>query len=423
VSASFNGLAGIPEHGIIHDGSSKKLYDNGGEYLYKTIREKSKLPEIDNVIHSPLDSLLKDDSNYETDVSSCTSPLNEFLKCVKYEINFAYEKNVDDLLESSTFPRDDSFNSIINIRADVPDHSEIDCGDKATCETKLEEDVELTFGDSNNNMQESIDTGYGSVSPDSDFLSSDEEFGANSESKYVSKVAENKFSEENDIANVSESSTNDLSELVKHSVSAQDMDQSRDSDMSKDKDTSCDFSDTSDLEWDDEPMTQTLILEFPQFIPSQNDSTFDNCQADNNSDSYQPPIKRYNSVKYRRNKGKDISEKECICRRRRSRSLADIELSLDEKVVLLREEKTFVQRKIHEAILEERVREHQMKIFRLLSGDKKKKLIEQTLHNLKTRLEDQSARLQASYSTVLSLQNLYSKRRGNATDETVQNEC
>ena len=107
----------------------------------------------------------------------------------------------------------------------------------------------------------------------------------------------------------------------------------------------------------------------------------------------------------------DIIENNENCTRPRSRSLADIEASLDEKVTLLREEKYFVQRKIREAKEEEEVRRKQVQLFRAYSVDDRKAVLLKTLNDLKARLENQSARLQTSYNTVLSIQRTFSKRR------------
>ena len=96
--------------------------------------------------------------------------------------------------------------------------------------------------------------------------------------------------------------------------------------------------------------------------------------------------------------------------RPRSRSLADIEASLDEKVSLLREEKYFVQRKIKEAKEEEEVMRQQVRVFRSYSADNRKEVMLRTLNDLKARLENQSTRLQSSYDTVLSLQRTFSKK-------------
>ena len=98
--------------------------------------------------------------------------------------------------------------------------------------------------------------------------------------------------------------------------------------------------------------------------------------------------------------------------KRRSRSLADIEISLDEKVTLLREEKTYVQRKIQESIYEERIRVQQGKVLKGLSQPERKEVMLKTLYDLKTRLEDQSERLQSSYSTILTLRKRFSQRKG-----------
>lgn len=101
--------------------------------------------------------------------------------------------------------------------------------------------------------------------------------------------------------------------------------------------------------------------------------------------------------------------------KRRSRSLADIELSLDEKVTMLREEKTYVQRKIQESIYEDKIRQNQEKVLDGLTQPEKKEVLMKTLYDLKARLEDQSARLQSSYSTILTLRKRFSQRRRSST--------
>lgn len=81
-----------------------------------------------------------------------------------------------------------------------------------------------------------------------------------------------------------------------------------------------DVSKQGDLDHDDGPTTQTLFLDFK--------------------------IERSN--KNQRNSFR--SKTECQCQLKRSRSLADIELSLDEKGTQLRQEKVYVQRKVREAV-------------------------------------------------------------------------
>lgn len=432
----LHGLTDIPEndHGTKIDSSiydstfdtTEDTKEDGHEYKVKTKKT------------SPVHNLLKEDLNYETDISNSNSPVSDFLKCVKYEIDFDYEQTADDLLENTSFPRDDSFTSCLD-KLEYTNIPEQEGQERETNKTSrqltFEAEIDLTFDDANNNMQESIDTGYGSVSRDSDYMSSDEEFGIKSESRC--DMNSTKSVEQSSVSCFVESDESIKKKNIQKKASPNksaescnrnnidrrsNIDQMSDIDSSSEDDESSYNDQTSDLEWDDEPITQTLILEFPAVSElsskiGDNKTLHSDGLMSEQGDVFQSPVKRYGSVKYRRNAR---SKSECICNRR-SRSLADIELSLDEKVTLLREEKTFVQRKIHAAILEEKVREHQLKIFRLLSGDKRKQLIMKTLHDLKTRLEDQSARLQASYTTVISLQNLFSKRRRDHALDGIEN--
>ena len=141
--------------------------------------------------------------------------------------------------------------------------------------------------------------------------------------------------------------------------------------------------DDAELEWDNDPSAHNL-----QGLESSKSRAYSLSDSDSSD---------------------KIGCKVCSARPR-SRSLADIEASLDEKVSLLREEKYFVQRKIREAKEEEEVMRQQVRVFRSYSADNRKEVMLRTLKDLKARLENQSTRLQSSYDTVLSLQRTFSKK-------------
>ncbi|KAL4217789.1 hypothetical protein ACF0H5_022527 [Mactra antiquata] len=372
----------------------------------------------------PADDHIKDD-NCDEARSNSSSPVVEFLTCVKYQINFDYEDDVDERLETSSIPRRDSFQSghfLADTNFETDETYKKRETYKLSADYSLEStdccyatpDVEtndVTFDDTCNNMQESIDTGYGSGTRDSECLSSDDaddEMSGEFDQIKQSDSEKELFKHHNGLLISKHKVMNDLdgnSDLTSDE---------KDSSL-RDHDKTSDNEQISDLEWDNEPITQTLLADFPHNENNVRHEVEEFSDMNNLSIAVAEDTKHhlasrdYNSVKYRKRHEK-LTDDACICRRRRSRSLADIELSLEDKVTLLREEKTFVQRKVHEAIVEDRIRAHQMKIFRLLSGDQRKQLIMKTLYDLKTRLEDQSARLQASYSTVLSLKKMFTHR-------------
>ena len=298
---------------------------------------------------------------YDTDGSKCASPVVEQIEIVgniSCKICFKYEDNVDDLLENQdVIPRDATFLSIKDLLEDDYNINDpyqnlspedithtydnkgvetVEMGSNSVLNKSMDQSVssegevsdvisnmDLTFYDEGY-MLESIDTGYGSGTRDSD---SDEEF------EPPQAAMEPSFEE-------------------------------------------------TELEWDHEPSAQNL-----------------------------QGLQSYKQRTYSVSGASDMGGCRNCGTRPRSRSLADIEASLDEKVSLLREEKYFVQRKIKEAREEEEIRRGQVQLFRSYSVDNRKKVLLQTLNDLKTRLENQSTRLQSSYDTVLSIQRTFSQRK------------
>ena len=300
---------------------------------------------------------------YDTDDSKCTSPVVEKIEIVgniNCKISFKYEETVDDMLESTdVIPRDSTFLSIKDLLEDdyhITDKSQAYVADGVNEMNGLSEgdygaevgsgivlnksmdaslssvselsdvisNMDLTFYDEGY-MLESIDTGYGSGTRDSD-----------------------------DNSETGEPVARETSEEPSF--------------------------DEAELEWDNDPSAHVL-----QGLESNKSRAYSLSEVTDKNGC-----------------------KNCSARPR-SRSLADIEASLDEKVSLLREEKYFVQRKIREAKEEEEVRRKQVQVFRSYSADNRKEVLLQTLNDLKARLENQSTRLQSSYDTVLSLQRTFSQ--------------
>lgn len=92
------------------------------------------------------------------------------------------------------------------------------------------------------------------------------------------------------------------------------------------------------------------------------------------------------------------------------RSLPDIKCSLQEKVNQLRAEKIIVEEKIREAQEDDKIRLKETQRFRRHLPVYKKQVLIKTLNSLKERLENQSQRLQKSYSTVLAMQRRFAQR-------------
>ncbi|VDI07789.1 Hypothetical predicted protein [Mytilus galloprovincialis] len=93
-----------------------------------------------------------------------------------------------------------------------------------------------------------------------------------------------------------------------------------------------------------------------------------------------------------------------------ARTIPDIRNSLQDKVSQLRAEKMIVEEKIREAQEDDIIRfKETQRLRRHLPGYKKQMLLK-TLTSLKERLENQSQRLQKSYSTVLSMQRRFAQR-------------
>lgn len=91
------------------------------------------------------------------------------------------------------------------------------------------------------------------------------------------------------------------------------------------------------------------------------------------------------------------------------RSIREISNSIENNVLLLRQEKHLVNRKIREAREEELLRQQQKLRFQQLLDIHRKQILLETLQDLRSRLELQSSRLQASYSAVLDMQKEHSK--------------
>ncbi|KAL5013147.1 hypothetical protein ScPMuIL_007417 [Solemya velum] len=137
----------------------------------------------------------------------------------------------------------------------------------------------------------------------------------------------------------------------------------------------------------------------------QIESEFLNCMTDERSFSESEfmnavsTMERYN----------DLTDDEHFFRPS-GRSLSEIRTSLEEKVYQLRQEKIIVQQKIKEAKEEEKVRDRERRKFQRQATKHKKDHLLKTLHGLRERLENQSQRLQASYSSVLSMQQRLTQR-------------
>lgn len=93
------------------------------------------------------------------------------------------------------------------------------------------------------------------------------------------------------------------------------------------------------------------------------------------------------------------------------RSLNEIRCSLEEKVNKLRQEKQLVEQKIREAKEAEKIRVQEKRKLQKHVIMHRKQMLLQTLTNLKERLENQSTRLQTSYSAVLSMQQRFAQRQ------------
>ena len=301
---------------------------------------------------------------YDTDDSKCTSPVVEQIEIVgniNCKICFKYEETVDDMLESQdVIPRDGTFLSIKDL---LEDDYHINDKSQAYGADDVDEINELNEGDygaaiaSGTVLNKSMDTSVSSASELSDVISNMD----------LTFYDEGYMLESIDTG---------------YGSGTRDSDENSEAGEFEPRETSGEPSfDEAELEWDNDPSAHNL--------------------------------QGSESNKLRAYSVSEASDKvECKnCTRPRSRSLADIEASLDEKVSLLREEKYFVQRKIREAKEEEEIQRKQVQLFRSYSADNRKEVLLQTLNDLKARLENQSARLQSSYDTVLSIQRTFSQRK------------
>lgn len=93
------------------------------------------------------------------------------------------------------------------------------------------------------------------------------------------------------------------------------------------------------------------------------------------------------------------------------RTLPEVKQSLQEKINQLRLEKLVMQNKIKEAQEEETARMEQRKILRGKHPADRKLSLFKTLIDLKERLENQTMRIQRSYSTVLTMQKNFSRQK------------
>lgn len=93
------------------------------------------------------------------------------------------------------------------------------------------------------------------------------------------------------------------------------------------------------------------------------------------------------------------------------RSLGEVRTSLEEKVYQLRQEKFIVERKIKEAQEEERIRKQEKLKFQKQLTLHRKQILVKTLHDLKSKLENQADRLQNNYNAVLKIQRRFAQRR------------
>ena len=294
---------------------------------------------------------------YDTDGSKCASPVVEQIEIVgniSCKISFKYEEAVDDLLEQQdVIPRDATFLSIKDL---LEDDYRVD----EKCHSVISDDIDETAG--NSSEVNNIDKESSAISSNNDM-----DISVSSESE-ISDVISNMDLTFYDEGYMLESID------TGYGSGARDSDDNSDGEFEPPQALEEPSFDEAELEWDNEPSAQALQgLDKTKFHAKNPDN-----------------------------------EK---CGRQRSRSLADIEASLDEKVSLLREEKYFVQRKIREAKEEEEIRRKQVQLFRSYSVDDRKEVLLKTLNDLKMRLENQSARLQTSYDTVLSIQRTFSKRK------------
>ena len=187
-----------------------------------------------------------------------------------------------------------------------------------------------------------------------------------------------------------------------------------------------------ELEWDNEPSTQILILDSPDrcMDMSFTDSGLRSLPIAKDSEqsclsmSLYTSLENENSIRYRLPLKKDKVLVKSDNMRRRSKSLADIDLSLEEKVTLLKEGKKLVQKKIHDSIVEQENSETDERsadisvdqnAFHLRQEGMKtlgSSRVMETLRDLKRRLERQSVRLENSYTATMSLRSQYRRKEG-----------
>ncbi|XP_052761586.1 uncharacterized protein LOC128204238 [Mya arenaria] len=328
--------------------------------------------------------------NYETDVSNSPSPTRKIPykpDMCSFSFDFSYENAVDDLLETATIPRDDTFESLSDEVGLTTKSSKDDFKDTSKHNLNKyqrynktesinikqfasEENItwspdyklDVTFDDTvTNNMQTSIDTGYASECKESD----------------------------------------------SECMSTRD-----------ELDTTNDHTSDIDLEWDNEPTTQILILDSPvTAIPAALMPINFSKPFDVQTELFDTMSKCLCGPEFQHSNRADVILRTATTRtraskqvRRRSKSLADLDLSLEEKVTLLKEEKVFVQKKIQESMNEDHRKGDDDRFENKLivrPKQEKENNVLKTLRDLKMRLENQSVRLQTSYRTILSLKNKY----------------
>ncbi|XP_052250347.1 uncharacterized protein LOC127857732 [Dreissena polymorpha] len=350
---------------------------------------------------------------YDTDISRSPSPVIDNSINESFHLGFIYEDTIDDLLETSTIVRDDTFESLKDQTKPKEDPNqdrnsplleskyhrlyypvEKDLSPSPSAPScSISEKLETTFDESvTQNMQASIDTGYASGTP-------------------------------HDIDSDSMSSSGDLDTIPDHVSEVE-------------------------LEWDNDPSTHTLLADSPiannltsqvkpPYLMSHKNITEIDIACVKNEGTHNAMVDLYcvthkfedkNNENYvqctftiprkHQNPQVSVGSKKY---RRRSRSLADLDLTLEEKVIMLREEKAMVQRKIQDSILEDRKRRYEIDKNKSEKAEYKsekaesKTLLWKTLQDLKTRLEGQSERLQSSYQAIQTLRARFTPRRQTLT--------
>lgn len=371
------------------------------------------------------------ESNVDSsDISASSSPINarfENSALPGVDAEYFYEDNIDELLESDLMSRSDTFDSLKdkqgitnNEESDTNSEENLEGMDKLRGSNKTvgrnakgkdEKRISMSVKQSEHSIP-----GYRLYSEKDINLKKISTILGSSTSSLVNSGKE-KHSKEEIGQDIRQTSNMQDSIDTGYASGSREIDSDSFSSEELVDDTTAHTSDI-ELEWDNEPSAELLT------IHNQTQSLYFFETASNNSSIMETndrmamslcteSIPRLSDEKtaYER---KEIRPRRYFISsayKRRSRSLADIELSLDEKVNMLREEKTYVQRKIQESINEDKIRQTQGDILKGHTQPEKRDILLKTLYDLKSRLEDQSARLQSSYSTVLTLRKRFSQRR------------